>query len=206
MRSIFQRFTPQNTTTGISHLLFLPCWPFVPDRCRHRHIIHPMDNTIVLWSETRTVHTSGSANHGIFTFTLDLVLSLWPLQSLTPKTDRKGDTIFQCNFFADQCVLPTSPSFSSLPWPCLLWFFHRSLPALLKLIAEAPTRIGIGLVTPLGATNPLESTEVTCHLLHFLCQDDLSNAATSWNTSQEAALHETNFSHPLQDRKTLSHC
>ena len=84
-----------------------------------------------------------------------------------PKTDRKGDTIFQCNFFADQCVLPISPSFSSLPWPCLLCFFDRSFLALLKLIAGAPTRIGIGLVTPLGATHPLESTEVTCHLLQF---------------------------------------
>ena len=52
MRSIFQRFNPQNTTTGISHLLFLPCWAFLFwDCCRHRHIIHPMDNTIVLWSE-----------------------------------------------------------------------------------------------------------------------------------------------------------
>ena len=40
----------------------------------------------------------------------------------------------------------------------------------------------------------------------FLCQDDLSHAATSWNASQEAALNETNFSHPLHDRKTLSHC
>ena len=110
MRTIFQRFNPQNTTTGISHLLFLPCWPFVLDRCRHRHIIHPLDNTIVLWSETGTVRTSGSANHGIFTFTLELVLSLWPLQSLTPKTDRKGDTIFQCNFspISVYCFWPAS--------------------------------------------------------------------------------------------------
>ena len=70
-------------------------------------------------------------------------------------------------FFADQCVLPISPSFSSLPWPCLLCFFDRSFLALLKLIAGAPTRIGIGIVTPLGATHPLESTEVTCHLSPF---------------------------------------
>ena len=122
MRSIFQRFNPSehhhwNFTSFVFAVLAPP-------------IIHPLDNTIFLWSETGTVRTSGSANHGIFTFTLELVLSLWPLHSLTPKTDRKGDTIFQCNFFCRSVCIAhfTKLLITSLALPPV--FFRPLLPCI----------------------------------------------------------------------------